>query len=786
MPFIDPFEQKPEAGFIDPFEAKPEAPAPSAPQAPKPGIPMLSSHVPTPPLSSHAAPVPTIGGRLKRSIGNVERWAGAETPESTGTGDFLGRVAGTSVLKNVAGMGLAAKDITEETIRNPLAGPGRAIVKAVPGWLRGTAVSMGLRPPEEETPSGPARDYGVGLPSSLEQHEARLKHQVRTNPVGVIMAATGLKGAEKAGPEIAKSFAPKPNIDKLVATTYEKAVRPSVAGKGTSGQIEKATERVSRGVKKIVELKDQGAIQLGEEGAKVARVPESLKEFGDSISQGKESVFKQYDNMQREAGEAGVEVAPAPAIKELSSIVADPDVQLANPKAVAHAEAWIKRLNERGPMTTESAQKVIKSMNTSLDAYYNNPTYDTAVPAYIDSLVVNHLRAGLDSAVESAKGPGYQSLKNDYGALKSIEKEVNHRTIVDARKNVKGLIDFSDVFSGAEIARGILTLDPGSFITGVAARGIRSWYKNINNPNRQIRRMFQQVDKHWDRGAGTAEAPAIKPTPGVADFEPSLRTPGEVAPAIERGQAEVSPLQYGELEIRPRFTGEAPPAEAPPAELQNLGGGIPKAPEAIPQPGRGANLIENKLSQGKGGAVYQSGYGEVNPKFDNTPPAAKTPVPTKSVSFYDLADVEKGGGELSKFVKNGTPYEVKTVTGHPTNPSMTVENLKTGAIEYVDENNFSKWYAKPAENSNIVNNASGESAASAEAISAAKSAKAQGVTYEIEKGGKSRPAIGPRPVDNALNQGETLVEIKNGKRTIIKKAEAKGESGTVHRRRLHP
>lgn len=86
------------------------------------------------------------------------------------------------------------------------------------------------------------------------------------------------------------------------------------------------------------------------------------------------------------------------------------------------------------------------------------------------------------------------------------------------------------------------------------------------------------------------------------------------------------------------------------------------------------------------------------------------------------------------------------------------------ARQYIEQ----KWGSQGAA---VANNASGESAASIEAIKVAKSRKRQGIKMMIEdtRSGKRRPAIGPRPEDNTLNPHEALVQIKDGKETIINK-----------------
>jgi hypothetical protein len=178
-----------------------------------------------------------------------------------------------------------------------------------------------------------------------------------------------------------------------------------------------------------------------------------------------------------------------------------------------------------------------------------------------------------------------------------MEKEVNHRSIVDARKNVKGLLDFSDIFSGAEALKGLLTMDPASFATGVAARGIKNWYKRLNDPNVQIKNMFERVDKHWDRGiekpgfgegvgTGIPEPGPDGPPASPEAYDPSQRIPGATTPVLEGNATPATPPGYGEVELRPGATGETPPIESvggPDSRArQIMTAGLPEPPKIPP------------------------------------------------------------------------------------------------------------------------------------------------------------------------------------------------------------
>ena len=110
------------------------------------------------------------------------------------------------------------------------------------------------------------------------------------------------------------------------------------------------------------------------------------------------------------------------------------------------------------------------------------------------------MRRLLDEAVEMTpttwgSDKGYTELRRTYKSLKTIEADVAKRFVVEARKNGKGLIDFSDIFSGAEIVRGLVKMDPGSMAAGATARGIKEAYKAWNSPDRAIKMMFKKYDK---------------------------------------------------------------------------------------------------------------------------------------------------------------------------------------------------------------------------------------------------------------------------------------------------
>lgn len=308
--------------------------------------------------------------------------------------------------------------------------------------------------------------------------------------------------------------------EQIIETGINKGIRPGVEGNRTFHQAKTYMDKAKTAVQTIVDNKNNLAL-TDEFGETVNKLPENLREFSQAIDQTKRNIFTEYNAMAKDAGQAGASINLNPIGGELNKVVNSKVLNDIAPETVNYAKQRMKALVEkkitvqndtglldykgnkiisekqtttgRGKYTADEAQEAIQHLNNSLEAFYKNPSYDTASKAYIDSLIANRMRSALDDVIEKTTGAGYQGLKNKYGALKSIERDVNRRAIVDARKNVKGLVDFSDIFSGGEIVRGLLTLNPGAVGMGAASKSIAWLYKFKNNPNTIVKKMFEGV-----------------------------------------------------------------------------------------------------------------------------------------------------------------------------------------------------------------------------------------------------------------------------------------------------
>ena len=313
---------------------------------------------------------------------------------------------------------------------------------------------------------------------------------------GIVGAPAVVAGAKMAlKPSSAKAMAKlDTEMNKAIDTGVNKAVRPSVIKKETHSQVVRYRNQARTAIREIVDNKDNLNI-VDATGVKVEGLPKTLDQFSQAIEQTKRVIFEEYDALAKRTGKVGVKVNLDFIAKELEPVIKNKTLRDLSPETIEYAQGRIDVLTERGFYTAVETQEAIQLLNQTLKQFYKDPSPAMKGKALVDSLIANNLRKNLDSSIRNATGKNYQALKNKYGALRTLESDVTKRSIVDARKNIKGLLDFSDVFSGYHIVRGVLSADPATVVAGGVSKTIAAMWKWRNDPNRIVKNMFGDVEK---------------------------------------------------------------------------------------------------------------------------------------------------------------------------------------------------------------------------------------------------------------------------------------------------
>lgn len=326
-------------------------------------------------------------------------------------------------------------------------------------------------------------------------------------------------GAEKAQEALAQGAR---QVDSLFRETDEElaryvdeyfveSVKPSSAGMNTTGAVNRAKEQRQLAVQTIAENAENFRFVDDAGNEIVGQTPESLQQLGEAIEQTKAHLYKQYNALSKEAGEMGITVNTADFANELDILINDTVLIQNAPETVAYAKRMKEQLlgnleegviyaDEMPPsITPEQVEEAIKLYNQKLDTFYRNPTAQLGREVAVDALIVNNYRKALDKAIEGATGEKYQALKNQYGAVRSIEQDVMKAILRDQKRNTVGLVDFSDILSGGQLVSGIVSMNPSQIAQGATQAGIKQYFKFLNDPNQNIRRMFETQQELLNR-----------------------------------------------------------------------------------------------------------------------------------------------------------------------------------------------------------------------------------------------------------------------------------------------
>ena len=239
------------------------------------------------------------------------------------------------------------------------------------------------------------------------------------------------------------------------------------------------------------------------QGESRGQLPKNLSEFSDAISQTKKKIYSEYDVLAKNAGENGALVSTEWIINELKQLENNRTLRLANPEIDGIISNMKKGLEEIDNLTVEEAQTFSQHLNQNLKAFYKNWNANDIGRSTVEALVNKNLKKAIDESIENALGQGeqYSHLKKQYGQLRNIEEEVAKRALVDQRKNTKNLFDLTDIYSANQVIDSLANLNPIGLVKWGATRLIKNWYKKLNDPNVQIKKLSENIDKEISQNA---------------------------------------------------------------------------------------------------------------------------------------------------------------------------------------------------------------------------------------------------------------------------------------------
>lgn len=142
-------------------------------------------------------------------------------------------------------------------------------------------------------------------------------------------------------------------------------------------------------------------------------------------------------------------------------------------------------------LSPEGIQNYIESINQRTRVAPGHPP--TAEQIKLANLG-GEMRKLLDTSISKLNGPGYQQLRNTYGAHKALESQL----LQAAKKEINNTPGFTDKITSlgitAEGLNFLLTHDPHALLIAGGIKGATAFTKWLNSPQRALRNIFNDLE----------------------------------------------------------------------------------------------------------------------------------------------------------------------------------------------------------------------------------------------------------------------------------------------------
>lgn len=307
-----------------------------------------------------------------------------------------------------------------------------------------------------------------------------------------------MEGAlEQSGKLSSPGIRPKeylhPKMDSTILNVYNDAINPSTGKFTSKGKVDAYQQKAVTAMKTIHDYGDSLKFENPETGVIENRLPKDRQELLSAAEQTKAEIFKQYNSLAQQAGNAKIDRATI-AKNAFNDIIKSPQYKNYDPSMVKSAEKVQARLMKSGSASPEEIQGDIKYLNNKMQGFYNKGDFNKA---NIYANYAGKLRTSLDSAIEESLGKGgYKELKGKYAALKAVESDLTKASIRQLKKTNPNAGDhFTDPIALAEVARGLLMHNPADVAVGAAIKLGKMSLNYAKNPDSKIRGLFDLMQK---------------------------------------------------------------------------------------------------------------------------------------------------------------------------------------------------------------------------------------------------------------------------------------------------
>lgn len=278
--------------------------------------------------------------------------------------------------------------------------------------------------------------------------------------------------------------------------TLDDAVNKALGTQGKkSGSVAlKETAKKVSGLKVLKDRAPKLTVAL-EDGSKVAFDPQNAS-YGTTLQAWKEAkkqVFDEYTSLAQKAGETTT-LDLAPVRKQIAEALDAPILSIEKNAVRSILNDFDQIFKNPAEVDMQAAERFIKSLNDNTVQGFFSGTSDAA-SSKVNAGTAKLIRDILDDAIEDTTGAQYQTLRNQYSALKSLEDDLVRKFQQDARSIGGGLPEYTGAFASGDMIGSALSLDPAQFAKGATLGTFSALKRQLSNPERFLRRSFDLVDE---------------------------------------------------------------------------------------------------------------------------------------------------------------------------------------------------------------------------------------------------------------------------------------------------
>lgn len=300
------------------------------------------------------------------------------------------------------------------------------------------------------------------------------------------------------------------NVRKEAEQYINKSIKPTVKWKMNQADYNKFIDDTLD----IVDLMDKNKwiLQYTDDAWNAVKwqMPTNMRETSEALWNLKKVLYDQYNEIAKQAGDAGARVNMNKAFQQLDDLSKDISQNIANPQTKniidTYKDALLQYTDDAGTIAIEDAQKLTQDFNKQLTAFFKNPNMNdvskNSIIAQLNKWTKDAINDSIDDVLDNSIKNGssassqYTQLKSFYGKIKTIEDEISKRALVEARKNAKGLSStILDSLSWWEFTSAVLSLDPVKAGKAWVMNLISRYYNYVNNPNTQLNNLFKLVER---------------------------------------------------------------------------------------------------------------------------------------------------------------------------------------------------------------------------------------------------------------------------------------------------